>query len=236
MASINQLISEIAHAAGDPNNVPLRRNIKSAIIHTRNELIRRSYENNKYIDRGLQQRVRVSLINVPDGDLYNSDTGNIVKAIKRTSQKIPRPVRLTNNLPFHSIRTVGFNNHDIPFSKESSAKFYSYLVGMCNTPVWDYINEYIYFFYDKDKIEWFNSCTNIIIESVFEYPYIIETETNEYKKDNSNFNIDDSNMYDDDEFLLPEDMIGSIKDIIFKRNLLQIPRETNEILMDNIAK
>ena len=39
MASINQLISEIAHAVGDPNSIPLRRNIRYAIIHTRNELI-----------------------------------------------------------------------------------------------------------------------------------------------------------------------------------------------------
>lgn len=44
MASINQLISEIAHAVGQPNNIPLRRNIKYAIIHTRNELIRHGYE------------------------------------------------------------------------------------------------------------------------------------------------------------------------------------------------
>ena len=29
-------------------------------------------------------------------------------------------------------------------------------------------------------------------------------------------------------------MIGSIKDIIFKRNLLQVPRETNEVPTDNL--
>ena len=37
MASINQLKSEIAHAVGDPNNIALRRNIRNAIVHTRNE-------------------------------------------------------------------------------------------------------------------------------------------------------------------------------------------------------
>ena len=41
-------------------------------------------------------------------------------------------------------------------------------------------------------------------------------------------------MFDDDEFLLPEDMVGAIKDIIFKRNLLQVPRETNEVPTDNL--
>mgnify|MGYP006892033035 FL=1 len=67
MSSINQLISEIAHAVGQPNNIPLRRNIKYAILHTRNELIRRSFENNRYLDKGLQQRVKLSLIDVPMG-------------------------------------------------------------------------------------------------------------------------------------------------------------------------
>ena len=51
MASINQLISEIAHAVGQPNNIPFRRNIKYAIIHTRNELIRHGYDNNHYVDK-----------------------------------------------------------------------------------------------------------------------------------------------------------------------------------------
>lgn len=72
MASLNQLVSEFAHAVGNPNSIPLRRNLRYAILHGRNELIRRSYENHKYIDKGLQQRVRLSIINVPDGDLYNS--------------------------------------------------------------------------------------------------------------------------------------------------------------------
>ena len=47
--------------------------------------------------------------------------------------------------------------------------------------------------------------------------------------------IDDETNWDDDEFLLPEDMIGSIKDIIFKRNILTAPRENNEIPVDNMV-
>ena len=233
MASLNQLISEIAHAVGDPNSIPLRRNIRYAILHTRNELIRRSYETHNYLDKGLQQRFRLSLIDVPDGDLYNS-IGLNLPAIKRTKYKVPRPVRLTNNLPFQSIRTVGYNNTEIAFAKEASAKFYSHLVGLCNTPVYDYINEYIYFF--NHDIDWFKPIGSIIVESVFEAPYLIPEETIEAIKDLSFDSIDDETKFDDDEFLLPEDMIGNIKDIIFKRNLLNIPRETNEVPMDNIIK
>ena len=233
MATLSQLISEIAHAVGDPNNVPLKRNIRYAILHTRNELIRRSYETHNYLDKGLQQRFRLELIDVPDGDLHNS-IGLNLPAIKRTKSKVPRPVRLTNNLPFQSVRTVGQGNIEIAFAKEASAKFYTHLVGLCNTPVYDYINEHIYFF--NNDVEWFKPIGNIIIESAFEAPYIIPEETVEAMKDSSFDNIDDETKFDDDEFLLPEDMIGNIKDIIFKRNLLNVPRETNEVPMDNIVR
>lgn len=233
MASLSQLISEIAHAVGDPNSIPLKRNIRYAILHTRNELIRRSYETHNYLDKGLQQRFRVSIIDVPDGDLYNSNGLNL-PAIKRTKYKVPRPVRLTNNLPFQSIRTAGYGNTEIAFAKEASAKFYSHLVGMCNTPVYDYINEYIYFF--NHDSNWFKNIGSIIIESAFEAPYLIPEETVEAIKDSLLDKIDDETKFDDDEFLLPEDMVGSIKDIIFKRNLLNVPRETNEVPMDNIVK
>lgn len=233
MASLNQLISEIAHAVGDPNNVPLRRNIRYAILHTRNELIRRSYETNSQLDKGLQQRFRISIIDVPDGDLHNSELLRL-PAIKRTKFKVPRPVRLTNGLPFQSVRTTGFNNNEIAFAKEASAKFYHHLAGFCNQPIYDYINEYIYFFsYD---IDWFKNIETIIIESAFEAPYLIPEETIEAVKDSIIDKIDDETKFDDDEFLLPEDMIGNIKDIIFKRNLLNVPRETNEIPVDNIIK
>lgn len=44
MASISQLTSEILHGVGQPNNHTLRERVRNAIIHTRNEVIRRSYE------------------------------------------------------------------------------------------------------------------------------------------------------------------------------------------------
>jgi hypothetical protein len=231
MASLNQLVSEIAHAVGEPNNIPLRRNIRYAIIHTRNELIRKSYENHHFVDKGLNQRFRVDIISVPDGDLCNS-VGLSLPVVKRTRNKVPKPVRLVNGLPFQSVRTAGTNSNEIAFAKEGTAKFYHHLAGFCNQPVYDYINGYIYFF---GNTEWFSWIGAIIIESHFEQPHLIPEETFEYKKDVAG-EIDDESKFDDDEFLLPEDMIGAIKDIIFKRNLLDVPRETNEVPMENIVK
>ena len=66
--------------------------------------------------KGLQQRIRVSIVNVPDGDLYNSQTLGL-PAIKRTKQEVPKPVRLINNLPFQSIRTTGHTGIENTFCK-----------------------------------------------------------------------------------------------------------------------
>lgn len=226
MSSIAQLVSEIAHSVKQPNSVPVRRAIKLSIIHARNNLIRKSFNNHNYSDKVLQQRFRVSLIDVPDGDIYGSE-GIITNTIKRTANKVPRPVRLTNNLPFHSVRTVGVTNpHEIAFVKEASAKFYNSLPGMCPVITYDYINEYIYVNIQKDSV--LNNLGAIVIESIFEYPHIIETETVEGK-------LDINAIDDNDEFLLPEDMIDAIKQIVLETWNKEIIRNTNEVPAPNIV-
>lgn len=227
MSSLNQLVSEIAHSLRQQDSVPVRRAIKLSIIHARNELIRKSYESHKITDKVLQQRFRLSLIDVPDGDL--AGTKDVVNTIiKRTTNKVPRPVRLTNNLPFHSVRTAGVENPiEIAFVKEASSRFYKSLPGMCPIITYDYINEYIYI----NTLEHpdLNTLGNIIVESVFEYPHIIETETFEGK-----LNID--SIDDNDEFLLPEDMIGNIKKLVLETFNPQVIRDTNEVPSANITQ
>lgn len=223
MASINMLVSEIVHSLGQPNSRPLRENVKSIIIHTRNELIRQSYEKHGYADKVLQQRFRVTLDDVADGEIELPEGYDFVQEglkIKKTSQKVPRPVRFNNNLPFMRISTVGYKtNVAFPFIKESSARFASVLPGMCGLPQYDYINDYIYIFNIDGR---FNQLNQIIIESPFEHPTIV----NELSGNGNPL----SALYgDDDEWFLPEDMIGQIKDICYKRELLNQVRETNEI-------
>lgn len=227
MGSLNQLISEIAHSVKQPDSVPVRRAIKLAIIHARNELIRKSFESHKITDKVLQQRFRITLIDVPDGDILGTEELDLC-TIKRTKTKVPRPTRLTNNLPFHSVRTTGVKNPiEIPFVKEASAKYYKFLPGMCPKLSYDYINGYIYINVIDD--EKFTDINSIIIESVFEYPHIIETETIEGK-----LNIND--IDDNDEFLLPEDMIGAIKKLVLETFNVEVIRDTNVIPPENIVK
>ena len=84
MATINQLVSEIAHSLQQPNSVPVRRAIKLAIIHARNELIRKGFNNHHITDKVIQQRFKVELIDVPDGDLANTESLGLI-TIKRTN-------------------------------------------------------------------------------------------------------------------------------------------------------
>ena len=221
MASIAQLVSEMAHAVRQPNNKALRENLRLLIIQTRNEIIRRSYENHGYVDKILTQRFKVSLTTINDGDIQlpeEYDDYDITK-IKRTLQRVPRPVRLTNNLPFDRVSSAGFKtNREFPYIKETSARFRSAVPGLCGMPCYDYINEYIYIFpvdckpFELDKI---------VIESAFEHP-------NEISLINST-ETPDSIWLDENEYLLSEDMIGQIKEIIYKRDLIDNVRETDEI-------
>lgn len=223
MSSINQLVSEIAHSVGQVDSVPARQAIRLSIIHARNELIRKSYSNHHFTDKVLKQRFRISIKDVPDGDLNNTNL-ELVKGIKRTTNKVPRPTRIDNGIPFHSVRTVGvINPINIPFIGEGAAVFYKHLPGMENTPSYDYINEYIYI----NNLD--TSINNIVVEGVFEYPQIIPIEVSEESE--PNINIDDNN-----EFLLPEDMIESVKKMVLETFNAQVIRETNEVKNINLVK
>lgn len=220
MASIAQLVSEFAHSLGQPNNHALRENIKLLIIHTRNEVIRRSYENHKYVDKLLTQRYKVTLINVNDGEVVLPEDSDIdIAKVLRTEQQVPRPIRLVNNLPFDRVSTVGYKtNREIPFIKETSARFRGAVPGLCAMPCYDYINGFIYIFpADNKSLE----IGKIVIESAFEHPTPIDIE---------NGLVDEWDaLNEENEWLLSEDMIGQIKEIIYKRDLLTNIRQTNEI-------
>lgn len=221
MASIAQLVSELAHSVRQPNNKAIRENIRLLIIQTRNEVIRRSYENHGYTDKFLTQRFKVSLTSVNDGEVVLPDGYEDVdiQKVKRTLQKVPRPVRLTNNLPFDRVSSAGFKtNREFPFIKETSARFRSAVPGLCGMPCYDYINEYIYIFPAEGKSFDINA---IVIESAFEHP-------NEVFLLNGTLAPEDM-WLDENEYLLSEDMIGQIKEIIYSRDLLNTVRETDEV-------
>lgn len=220
MASISMLVSELAHSLKQPNNAALRENLKMIIIHTRNEIIRHSHEQHGFVDKVMNQRFVVSLQDIPDGDIeLDAQFKPYYQFIKRTVQKVPRPIRLINNLPFDRVSSVGYLTSKVyPYIKETTARFRDSVPGLSNMICYDYINEYIYLFPNKCKDI---DVTKICIESAFEHP----TEIQLLNNDVDSMDV----MMDENEWLLSEDMIGQIKDIIYKRDLLSTVRETNEI-------
>lgn len=223
MSSLNQLISELAHTVGQPNNIPLRRHLRQAIIHHRNELVRQSFNRHNYIDKQLWQRYKVSLIDVPESDVVGVELGD---KIKRSERKILKPVRFTDNLPLKSVRTLGARPIEIAHVKQAGGQFYKSLPGMCAMPVYDLINYYLYINYTNARID-LAQINQVIIEAPFEYPHLVPEETTEGQIE---VPVDDN-----DEFLLPEDMIPQLKELILKRGIINIPHETNESPKDNIV-
>ena len=221
MASLSMLVSEFAHSLGQPNNKALKENIKLLKIHTRNEIIRRCYENHSYVDKVLTQRFKVTLTEVNDGEvILPEEFADLdITKLKRTTQKVPKPVRLVNNLPFDRVSTVGIANSKIfPYIKETSARFRSAVPGLQGITCYDYINGYIYLFPSNNKQVLIST---ICIEGAFENPNEILQTNNDVDE----FDL----LNDNNEWLLSEDMIGQIKDIIYKRDMLSQIRETNEI-------
>lgn len=223
MSSLNQLISELAHTVGQPNNVPLRRHLRQAIIHHRNELVRQSFNRHNYIDKQLWQRYKITLIDVPESDVVGVELGD---KVKRSERKILKPVRFTDNLPLKSVRTLGARPIEIAHVKQAGGQFYKSLPGMCAMPVYDLINYYLYINYTNARID-LAQINQVIIEAPFEYPHLVPEETTEGQIE---VPVDDN-----DEFLLPEDMIPQLKELILKRGIINIPHETNESPKDNIV-
>ena len=227
--TLNQLTSEIAHSVQQQDSIPVRRAIKLSILHSRNQLIRHSYTNHSYIDRGLQQKFSCGLIDIPDGDLIiNGSRFDNPTKIKRTGNKVPKPVRLTNNLPFSSVRTVGVDNPvEIAFVRTASSKFYASLPGFGTPVTYDYLNDYIYI--DITKTDKFNNLTMIEIEAPFEYPNLVK-EVDGIDLDRiTPAQMDKLLELDDNEFLIPEDMVNDIKKLVLETFNAQVIRQTDEV-------
>lgn len=208
MASLNQVVSELAHIITEAMNPVTKQEIEYIVVHQYNEAVRHSYENHGYVDNILKQRFYVSLTEVNDGDLQLENNEFLVEGILRSVDKIPRPVRLTNNLPFSRVSTIGINAFPIPFTREDRFQFTKQVPGLCGLSGYDYINDYLYIFPNEQ----IRNLGKVCVEAAWEHP-------NEIAELNGEFNCDFDN-----EFLIPEDMVQSIKDAILRRSQLEIGR------------
>ena len=219
MSSLNQLISEIAHSIQQPNNVGALRAIRQGIIHSRNELIRQSYSNHNYTDKILKQNYNL-VINPYDDSTYTYN----FKIVLRSDSKIKRPIRLSNNLPFHSVKLIQEGkNYVCAYTQHNSIEFYKFMPGMENAILYDIINDYLFIFSNNAKIN-IENYTYANIEGIFEYPHILTQEDL------------DTNYNDDNEFFLPEDLVNAVKKLTLETLNAKVKLETNEVPHNNLVK
>lgn len=207
MQSLNNLISQISHIIGNPDSVPMKRLIRELIISTRVSLIAKSYNNRRYIDKSMTQKIVLSLIDVRASDFQPVNAFKD-RPIKRTAIKVPKAIRFDNGIPFTSVRTNGVENpYEIPFVRQSVSKFYkNNPIGKCGI-MYDYINGYIYL--NNLHNPNFDSIESIVIEAVFNEPNLIIIGNS---VDGFSYGIDDN-----EDFPIPSDLIDSLIDIVVNK-------------------
>lgn len=225
MASLNQLASEIAHVYGEPYNVALKEVIKSNIIHLRNQELRRSYSSHGFIDQGVKQLFKIEILDINKDDIGEPTQGVITK-FRRTKNKILRPVRMVNNVPFTSVRIpdkendnnccseMGFGGEILPFIQTDRIKYYANTNTMSKIPKYTYMNDYLYV--------WNVESNYLIVEGIFEKPHEVSLEI--YQGDTSYF--------DDYPFFIPDDLVPAI----FSQLITTKVNKVNEPLLDGDNK
>lgn len=155
MASVNQLVSDIAHSIKQADNVATRKALRLNIINARAQLIRQQFSNHNYIDEGLCQELEFDI----------TQESNIIN--------VPKPIRLDNNTPFLSVSISNDNvsKISIPFIKSVITNYYSNLPGMGQITSYSYYNDKIIV---NNLPQGFNK---IIVNSVFEQPVIASLDS-----------------------------------------------------------
>lgn len=154
MASVNQLVSDIAHSIKQADNVATRKALRLNIINARAQLIRQQFSNHNYIDEGLCQELEFDI----------TQESNIIN--------VPKPIRLDNNTPFLSVSIYNnISKISIPFIKSVITNYYNNLPGMGQITSYSYHNDKIIV---NNLPQEFNK---IIINSVFEQPVIASLDS-----------------------------------------------------------
>lgn len=218
MASLNQIISEIAHSIKQADNVAAKESIKLSIIQAREKLIRQSCKSNNLIDRTLITKYIIKS-NYNISDSYNCEN-NIIQ--------IPQIIRLGNETPLISLQYKDSNNklsEPIPFINNSSSKYYSHLPGFCSKLSYDYIenigNEYneniaSIILYNKEHI----NINELYVECINRYPNELEFDEESYSNKIIT-NLDNQNY-------IPNDMVLDVKKLVLEVFNPQVIRDTNE--------
>lgn len=231
MASLNQLVSQVAIKYGKTFDHGLRESTRSLILQLRNQEIRRSYTGNGLIDQVFKQSFIVECIEVSfdEFDFKEKSVRDVYGGKRihlRTRNRVPRPIRFTNNIPFTTIRCPGYKSLPLMYAPDYMVSTYSTNKDFRNKMYYTYKNNLIYFYNVGEKYLDFHSNESshpvwipdeeketpiegekiyyMLIEAPFEKPHLIDVNDNL-----------DYEYFDDNEYLIPEDMIPAILNQIY---------------------
>lgn len=203
MPSLNQLSEHICGLLDQPNNIPLREQVKFSVKHYRASLIRRDVERNG-LSHHYIQAFNVKLIAFDKADTC---VASLDCQVLRTENKLPRSIRMKRGgIPFKYFGAIG-GIESYTFTELSELTFTFHNKYTANIKRYDIINDYGYIFNT-------NKVGVVRIEDIFSNP----EEAIDF--------CDDTACYTDDmEFPLPEDMIQTIVEGIIKGEFRLIPTD-----------
>ncbi len=200
MPSLNQIADTIIDRLNQPFNTMLRERKKFEVKYWRAEFIRQSVEKNG-LSYEFIQPFETDLTKVDKADTC---IANINCPVLRTKNKIPKPVRLKDDVPFKYVGELGGNNsysytelEELPFtlSNKYTAKSIRY----------NYTNGYIYVF-NNTKLKF------ISIQGIFTNPELINSCSNLCYNDDMEFPIADDMLRSIIEGIVNEELKAPVKD------------------------
>lgn len=206
----SQFAERIAYALNEPLNVILKENIKFSLNGWRAMFIRRDVQSNGMSD-GFLQRFDVDLVKVDKADSCNFNLD--CTTVLRTTNSIPRPVRLKSDTLFKFVGTVDGK----PFSQVEyeEVPYTCYNKFTSGDIKFAYVNDILYFF-NNTKLK--KARLQYIVEDPSKINDVCTSGT----------------CYtDDSQYPLPEDMVPQILSGILSGEFKILNPLNEEVAVDN---
>lgn len=144
MATLNQIVEELADALNRPFDTFLKERLKLIVRHERSRVIRQSV-NKDGNDKLFRQRYSVTVSTVDNSDSVFLTGGTVL----RTDNKIAKPIRYVTDVPFVYVGAMDGSNSFI-YCEMSELRYVGSLRNNAEAIRYNYRNGYIYVFVNND--------------------------------------------------------------------------------------
>ena len=194
MASLKEIVAELADSLNRPFDSLLIERLKLLVRHERATLVRQTINKDGH-DKHFRQRYIVSSLEQTDiSDISGVDSECLGL---KTTNKIPVPLRYKTDVPFLYVGATDFSTA-FRYAHPTENKYKRYLPMISNGLTYYWIDDYIYVFGNL-KLK------KLAIEAVYENPEVVLESNGEALGNGAIY------CTDDHEFPVTEDLINIIK-------------------------